>query len=74
MADLGEVDQVEEPAERVIETLQLFPLNSIGEFSEAEKVRAQANKYGEDDDSTMFQSPMGEHMDKPALDLRLSFL
>ncbi|KAK4277863.1 hypothetical protein QN277_015793 [Acacia crassicarpa] len=69
--NFGELDQVQEP-ERLIETLQLFPLNSIGE-SEAEKVRGQANKYG-DDDGTLFQSSQGEHMDNPALDLRLSFL
>ncbi|XP_054796079.1 WUSCHEL-related homeobox 7-like [Prosopis cineraria] len=65
-----EENQVREP-ERVIETLQLFPLNSLGE-SEAEKLTAQANKYG--DDSTMFQSSTGEHIENPPLDLRLSFL
>ncbi|XP_028779769.1 WUSCHEL-related homeobox 7-like [Neltuma alba] len=68
--NFAEADQGQEP-ERVIETLQLFPLNSLGE-SEAEKLRAQANRYG--DDSSMFQSSMAENMDSPALDLRLSFL
>ncbi|KAJ1383595.1 Homeobox-like domain superfamily [Sesbania bispinosa] len=56
--------QVSEP-ERVIETLQLFPLNSFGE-SESKNLRVHAN--------AMFSYTMGEQMDHPPLDLRLSFM
>ncbi|XP_029130293.1 WUSCHEL-related homeobox 7 [Cajanus cajan] len=62
--------QVSEP-DRVIETLQLFPLNSFGE-SEPEKLRFHANECR--DDNTIFSYTMGEQMEHPPLDLRLSFL
>ncbi|KAJ1382869.1 Homeobox-like domain superfamily [Sesbania bispinosa] len=61
--------QVSEP-ERVIETLQLFPLNSFGE-SESKNFRVHANECR---DNTIFSYTMGEQMDHPPLDLRLSFL
>ncbi|KAL6980665.1 WUSCHEL-related homeobox [Sarracenia purpurea var. burkii] len=64
-------NQVSEP-ERVIETLQLFPLNSLNE-SESEKFRVFANEYKE---ATSFLSyAVGDdQMGHPPLDLRLSFL
>ncbi|KAJ1426388.1 Homeobox-like domain superfamily [Sesbania bispinosa] len=65
----AEMYQVSEP-DRVIETLQLFPLNSFGE-SETEKVRVHASECR---DNTMFSYSMGEQMEHPPLDLRLSFL
>ncbi|MED6218963.1 wuschel- homeobox [Stylosanthes scabra] len=84
---LAEMYQVSEPAEnnnnRVIETLQLFPLNSFGE-SESEKLRVHENDENgdhhqcmdhHDDDDTVFSCTlMGEQMEYPPLDLRLSFL
>ncbi|KAG4975215.1 hypothetical protein JHK87_032036 [Glycine soja] len=62
--------QVSEP-ERVIETLQLFPLNSFGE-SESKNMRVHASDQCRD--STMFSYTVGEQMDHPPLDLRLSFM
>ncbi|XP_057475846.1 WUSCHEL-related homeobox 7-like [Actinidia eriantha] len=56
-----DVNQVSEP-ERVIETLQLFPLNSFN-ASESAKRRLFTNECKETD-----------QMDHPPLDLRLSFL
>lgn len=71
IAGLAEMYQVSEP-DRVIETLQLFPLNSFGE-SESERVRVHANY--EHRDNTMFSyTNMGEQMEHPPLDLRLSFM
>ncbi|TKY47524.1 WUSCHEL-related homeobox 5 [Spatholobus suberectus] len=61
--------QVSEP-ERVIETLQLFPLNSFGE-SESKNMRVHASECR---DNTMFSYTVGEQMDHPPLDLRLSFM
>lgn len=54
----------------MIETLQLFPLNSFGE-SESKNLRVHANECR---DSAMFSYLMGEQMDHPPLDLRLSSL
>ncbi|KAK7276373.1 hypothetical protein RIF29_17512 [Crotalaria pallida] len=63
--------QVREP-DRVIETLQLFPLNSFGESeSESEKFRVHANDCR---DNMMFSYTMGQQMEHPPLDLRLSYL
>ncbi|KAL2317150.1 hypothetical protein Fmac_031026 [Flemingia macrophylla] len=62
--------QVSAP-DRVVETLQLFPLNSFGE-SEPEKLSLHANECR--DNNTVFSYTMGEHMEHPPLDLRLSFL
>ena len=86
---LAEMYQVSEPENnnRVIETLQLFPLNSYVE-SESEKLRVHANddengdqqhhhhhQCMDHDDDTMFSyTLMGEQMEYPPLDLRLSFL
>lgn len=63
MADFGEVNQVVEP-ERVIETLELFPLNSFNECKEL------ANPFS-------YNIGIGanyQFRDHPPLDLRLSFL
>ncbi|KAJ8537907.1 hypothetical protein K7X08_014447 [Anisodus acutangulus] len=62
----------EEPdqAERVIETLQLFPLNSLSEYSESEKLRFFTEEYRE---NITFSCTIGAQMDHPTLDLRLSF-
>ena len=57
--------------ERVIETLQLFPLNSFDE-EEPEKFRLQANEFNEA--AAAFSYKFGTEMDHPQLDLRLSFL
>lgn len=57
--------------ERVIETLQLFPLNSFDEAG-PEKFRFQANECNEA--AAAFSYKFGTEMDRPQLDLRLSFL
>ncbi|OIV95581.1 hypothetical protein TanjilG_23812 [Lupinus angustifolius] len=62
--------QVSEP-ERLTQTLELFPLNSFGGESEPQKLRVHANECR---DTTMFSYKMGEQMDHPPLDLRLSFM
>lgn len=69
IAGLGEM--YSEP-NRVIETLELFPLNSFGE-SESEKLSMHVNECRE---NTMFAYTcnMGEQMEHPPLDLRLSFV
>ncbi|CAL0334879.1 unnamed protein product [Lupinus luteus] len=59
--------QVSEP-ESVIETLQLFPLDPFGE---SEKLRVHSNECW---DTKMFSYTMGEQMNHPPLDLRLSFV
>ncbi|KAH1160394.1 hypothetical protein AAZX31_11G231300 [Glycine max] len=68
--NFNQLYQVSEP-ERVIETLQLFPLNSFGE-SESKNMRVHASDQCRD--STMFSYTVGEQMDHPPLDLRLSFM
>ncbi|KAE8732889.1 WUSCHEL-related homeobox 5 [Hibiscus syriacus] len=55
--------------QRVIETLQLFPLNSFYE-NEQEKLRFHANERRE----TSFYTINNQEMDYPPLDLRLSSL
>lgn len=70
IAGITEMYQVSEQ-DRVIETLQLFPLNSFCE-SEPEKLMLHANECRDDD--KMFSYTMGEQMEHPPLDLRLSFL
>ncbi|XP_027333732.1 WUSCHEL-related homeobox 7-like [Abrus precatorius] len=63
--------QVSEP-DRVIETLQLFPLNSFGE-SESEKLEyLHADECG--GSNSMFSYTLGEQMEHPPLDLRLNFV
>ncbi|KAL1825188.1 hypothetical protein ACET3Z_011966 [Daucus carota] len=73
----GERKQVvsEEP-ERVIETLQLFPLNSFDE-SESEKLRLYASECNKENGSTFIYSFGRDQVDNPyhpPLDLRLSFV
>lgn len=70
LADFNQLYQVSEP-ERVMETLQLFPLNSFGE-SESKNMRVHASDQCRD--NTMFSYTVGEQMDHPPLDLRLSFM
>ncbi|KAL2539899.1 WUSCHEL-related homeobox 5 [Abeliophyllum distichum] len=66
---LAELNQVTEP-ERVLETLQLFPLNSFREpGAESEKRRLFAN-----DNCKENTYNIGTEMEHPTLDLRLSFL
>ncbi|XP_043720973.1 WUSCHEL-related homeobox 5-like [Telopea speciosissima] len=66
----GEVEQVSEP-ERVVETLQLFPLNSYEE-SESQKLRLLRSERSE---ITTFSScAMEKEIDHQHLDLRLSFV
>ena len=77
MTEFGERKQVvsEEP-ERVIETLQLFPLNSFDE-SEPEKLRLYASEYNKENGSTFIYSFGRDQVDNPyhpPLDLRLSFV
>ncbi|KAG6670225.1 WUSCHEL-related homeobox 5-like [Carya illinoinensis] len=63
-----DMNRYSEP-ERVIETLQLFPLNSFD--PESEKLRLHANDYKE---ITGFSYKIGTEMEHSPLDLRLSFL
>lgn len=64
-----EINQVSEP-ERVIETLQLFPLNSLSE-ADSEKLRLFTDDCKE---NASFTYNVGMEMDHPTLDLRLSFV
>ncbi|XVF83905.1 hypothetical protein PTKIN_Ptkin16aG0531600 [Pterospermum kingtungense] len=58
--------------ERVIETLQLFPLNSFDEIDQPEKLRFHASECRE---TSKFPYTINtQEMDHPPLDLRLSFL
>ncbi|CAA3002598.1 WUSCHEL-related homeobox 7-like [Olea europaea var. sylvestris] len=66
---LAELNQVNSEAERVPETLQLFPLNSFREPMESEKRRLFANDSCKENSYSI-----GTEMDHPTLDLRLSFL
>jgi hypothetical protein len=59
--DFAEMNRVVSEHERVIETLQLFPLNSFDRESSDQKLRLRGND----------QCKETEH---PPLDLRLSFL
>ncbi|MED6169690.1 wuschel- homeobox [Stylosanthes scabra] len=67
--------------EKVIETLQLFPLNSFGESeSESESSEKMSRVHANDQcrdtnyNNNMFSYTMGENNDHPPLDLRLSFM
>ncbi|GER50982.1 WUSCHEL-related homeobox [Striga asiatica] len=64
-----DVDRVPEP-ERSIETLQLFPINSLNEGSnDSERMRLDCKE------NASFAYNMDSHeMDHPTLDLRLSFV
>ncbi|KAL5568517.1 hypothetical protein UlMin_025092 [Ulmus minor] len=69
-AEINYQHQISEP-ERVIETLQLFPLNSFGEV-ESEKLRFHANECKE---TMAFPYTIkSTEMDHSPLDLRLSFI
>ncbi|XP_022764490.1 WUSCHEL-related homeobox 5 [Durio zibethinus] len=58
--------------QRVIETLQLFPLNSFEETDQQEKLRFHGNECRET--STFPYTISTSELDHPPLDLRLSFL
>ncbi|CAN0909665.1 WUSCHEL-related homeobox 5 [Linum grandiflorum] len=60
----------EEPAERVMETLQLFPINPFNEPVD----HHHQNYYYRKDANTGFPCGFGSEMEHPPLDLRLSFL
>ncbi|RYR34713.1 WUSCHEL-related homeobox 5 [Arachis hypogaea] len=68
--------QLYSESEKVIETLQLFPLNSFGESESSDKLssRVHANDQCRDNNNLMFSYTMGEQIDHPPLDLRLSFM
>ncbi|KAB1217767.1 WUSCHEL-related homeobox 5 [Morella rubra] len=65
----AELNRASDP-ERVIETLQLFPINSFGHDSD-QKLRLHVNEFRE---SAEFFYNIGTEMEHPRLDLRLSFL
>lgn len=67
--DFAELNRASDP-ERVIETLQLFPINSFGHDSD-QKLRLHVNEFRE---SAEFFYNIGTEMEHPRLDLRLSFL
>ncbi|KAL3521187.1 hypothetical protein ACH5RR_019336 [Cinchona calisaya] len=60
-----------DPRERVIETLQLFPLNSFSESETEKKLRFLANDY-KGKNASFSSYGIGTDMDHPTLDLRLS--
>ncbi|GKV28328.1 hypothetical protein SLEP1_g37399 [Rubroshorea leprosula] len=66
-------NEISDKPERVIETLQLFPLNSNGE-TEQERLRSHlhANEYRET--AATFPYSIGSEMNHPPLDLCLSFM
>ncbi|KAK6794109.1 hypothetical protein RDI58_007562 [Solanum bulbocastanum] len=66
-----EISTNHETDERVIETLQLFPLNSLSEYAETEKLRLFTEEYMRE--NMTFSCSIGAEMDHPTLDLRLSF-
>ncbi|CAI9773996.1 unnamed protein product [Fraxinus pennsylvanica] len=65
---VAELNQFSSEPERELETLQLFPLNSFREPNESEKRRLFANDYCKENSYSI-----GTEMDRPTLDLRLSF-
>ncbi|GAB4831920.1 WUSCHEL- homeobox [Ancistrocladus abbreviatus] len=67
-----EINQVRNEPEKVIETLQLFPLSSYDEPEESEKMRMLEN-YECNKEKTTFSYTIGREIDHPPLDLRLSF-
>lgn len=72
--DFAEINEVIQSEERVIETLQLFPLNS---FSETNSEKLRYLEYKENASSFSTYNNFGaydDQMDHPTLDLRLSFL
>ncbi|XP_016445580.1 WUSCHEL-related homeobox 5-like [Nicotiana tabacum] len=69
-SEIHNYNEGSEQPERVKETLQLFPLNSLSE-SESEKLRFFAEECKE---NAAFSYNIGAEMDHPTLDLRLSFL
>ncbi|KAK4367192.1 hypothetical protein RND71_015072 [Anisodus tanguticus] len=69
-SEISNFNQVVEQSEKVKETLQLFPPNSLNE-SESEKLRFFAEDCKE---NAAFSYNIGPEKDHPTLDLRLSFL
>ncbi|WJX58847.1 WUSCHEL-related homeobox [Trifolium repens] len=67
------VEMYSEP-DRVIETLELFPLNSFGESESSEKLNMHINECRENNTMFAYTCTMGEQMEHPPLDLRLSFV
>ncbi|CAJ2653332.1 unnamed protein product [Trifolium pratense] len=67
------VEMYSEP-DRVIETLELFPLNSFGESEPSEKLNMHINECMENNTMFAYTCTMGEQMEHPPLDLRLSFV
>ncbi|CAK8566519.1 unnamed protein product [Lathyrus sativus] len=70
--NFAQLYQVSEP-KRVIETLELFPLNSFGE-SGSKNLRNYTNECRDSSNNNMFSYTMREQMDHPPLDLCLSFM
>ncbi|KAJ8764092.1 hypothetical protein K2173_004995 [Erythroxylum novogranatense] len=69
----SEINHGSEP-ERVLETLELFPLNSFSD-SESERLRLHENENeNERKEASAFSYAFGTEMDHPPLDLRLSLL
>ncbi|KAI5670523.1 hypothetical protein M9H77_10887 [Catharanthus roseus] len=74
LTHFAEINEVIQSEERVIETLQLFPLNS---FSETNSEKLRYLEYKENASSFSTYNNFGaydDQMDHPTLDLRLSFL
>ncbi|XP_058781870.1 WUSCHEL-related homeobox 7-like [Vicia villosa] len=71
--NFAQLYQVSEP-KRVIETLELFPLNSFGE-SGSKNLRNYTNECRDNNhNNNMCSYTMREQMDHPPLDLCLSFM
>ncbi|XP_057524666.1 WUSCHEL-related homeobox 5-like [Amaranthus tricolor] len=69
----GEINQIScEPADRAIETLQLFPLNSYHN-QESDKLRMFSNECCKENNATFAAYTITKELDHPPLDLRLSF-
>lgn len=72
LLDFAQLYQVSEHR-RVIETLELFPLNSFGE-SGSKNLSNYTNDRRDNNNNNMFSYTMREQMDHPPLDLCLSFM
>lgn len=76
IVDVFEINE-EEEEEKVIETLQLFPVNTFEDSKVEKKMRSKGNNYIRETNTTTFSpySSCGAEMEHlPPLDLRLSFL
>ncbi|KAF3619891.1 WUSCHEL-related homeobox 5 [Capsicum chinense] len=69
--EISTTNRESDQADRVIETLQLFPLHSLSEYSDTEKLRLFTEEYMRD--NMTFSCTLEAEMDHPTLDLRLSF-